>query len=183
MISRLPSHCIFIIVVLATILLSTTSFTDAQSCNGILISYSSGIGVRLPPNVTDPKKQPYRFESTLTVLNNGLDELKSWKVFVGFQHNEFLVSASNAVIADGTTLPAAVGNGTVFAGFPMTDLKTAVETAGDLTQMQSQIKLVGTVFGVAPPAIPLPSSINLANDGFICGKTTGQGSFILKFYV
>ncbi|MCI61850.1 COBRA-like protein 7-like, partial [Trifolium medium] len=76
--------------------LSTTSFTDAQSCNGILISYSSATGVPLPPNVTDPKKQPYRFESTLTVLNNGLDELKSWKVFVGFQHNEFLVSASNA---------------------------------------------------------------------------------------
>ncbi|XP_058757876.1 COBRA-like protein 7 [Vicia villosa] len=176
MISQLRSHyCFFSIVVLATILLATTSFTDAQTCNGILVSYSAGTGVRLPPNVTDPKKQPYRFESTLTVLNSGLDELKSWKVFVGFRHDEFLVSASGAVLADGTTLPAAVGNGTVFAGYPMTDLKTAVETAGDLTQMEARIDLIGTVFGVAPPSVPLPSSINLANDGFICGKATGQG--------
>jgi len=115
------------------------------------------------------------------VLNNGLDELKSWKVAVEFQHDEYLVSASNAVLADGTTLPAQVGNGTVFAGFPQTDLKTAVETAGDLTQMQAQVSLVGTVFGVAPPDVPLPKSINLANDGFICQKTTGQGTFFSFF--
>ncbi|KAJ1383295.1 COBRA, plant [Sesbania bispinosa] len=174
MIVSFSHHCCFGIAVLA-IFLATTSFTDAQSCNGILLSYAYTGGTRLPPNVTDPKQQPYRFESTLSVLNNGLDELKSWKVFVGFQNDEYLVSASNAVLADGTTLPAAVGNGTVFAGYPMTDLKTAVETAGDLTQMQVQIELVGTVFGVAPPSVPLPSSINLANDGFVCRKSTAQG--------
>jgi len=177
----LRNLCSFFTVLLATIILTTTSFTDAQSCNGILVSYSSSAGVQLPPNVTDPKKQPYRFESTLSVLNNGLDELKSWKVAVEFQHDEYLVSASNAVLADGTTLPAQVGNGTVFAGFPQTDLKTAVETAGDLTQMQAQVSLVGTVFGVAPPDVPLPKSINLANDGFICQKTTGQGTFFSFF--
>ncbi|XLR66309.1 hypothetical protein S83_016981, partial [Arachis hypogaea] len=125
---------------------------------------------RLPPNVSDAARQPYWFESTLIVLNNGLDDLKSWKVFVKFQHNEFLISASGAVLADGTTLPTAIGNGTIFAGYPMTDLKTAVETASDLTQMQVQIDLVGTIFGVAPPTVPLPSSINLGNDGFICKK-------------
>ncbi|KAL1334884.1 hypothetical protein HN51_063836 [Arachis hypogaea] len=165
------------VAVLSIILIQTTPFSTAQSasCNGILVSYAYTGGTRLPPNVSDAAKQPYRFESTLTVLNNGLDDLKSWKVFVKFQHNEFLVSASGAVLADGTTLPAAVGNGTIFAGYPMTDLKTAVETAGDLTQMQVQIDLVGTVFGVAPPTVPLPSSINLANDGFICKKPTGQG--------
>ncbi|XLU20034.1 hypothetical protein S245_056100, partial [Arachis hypogaea] len=111
--------------------------------------------------------QPYRFKSTLTVLNNGLNDLKSWKVFVKFQHNEFLVFASGVVLAVGTTLPATIGNGTIFAGYPMTDLKIAVETTSDLTQMQDQIDLVGTVFGMAPPTIPLPSSINVANDGFI----------------
>ncbi|XLR27492.1 hypothetical protein HN51_040772 [Arachis hypogaea] len=113
------------------------------------------------------KRQPYRFKSTLTVLNNGLNDLKSWKVFVKFQHNEFLVFASGVVLAVGTTLPATIGNGTIFAGYPMTDLKIAVETTSDLTQMQDQIDLVGTVFGMAPPTIPLPSSINVANDGFI----------------
>ncbi|KAJ1417470.1 DHS-like NAD/FAD-binding domain superfamily [Sesbania bispinosa] len=35
--------------------------------------------VELPPELTNPKLQLYWFESTLSVLNNGLDELKSWK--------------------------------------------------------------------------------------------------------
>lgn len=177
----LRSHCCYLgIIAGLAVFLATTSFADAQSCNGILVSYAYTGGLRLPPNVSDSAKQPYRFESTVTVLNNGLDELKSWKVFVGFDHDELLVSASNAVLADGTTLPAAVGNGTVFAGFPMTDLKTAVETAGDLTQMQAQIELVGTVFGVAPPSVPMPKSINLANDGFLCRKSTAQGNLLLR---
>ncbi|KAE8683353.1 hypothetical protein F3Y22_tig00111208pilonHSYRG00012 [Hibiscus syriacus] len=113
---------------------------------------------------TDPKHQPYRFESVLKVLNNGDEKLKSWKVFVGFRNDEYLVSASNAVLADGTSLPANVGNGTVFAGYPMTDLKTAIETAGDLNQIQVQVKLLGTQFGVKPPNVPLPETIQLAND-------------------
>ncbi|KAG4912216.1 hypothetical protein JHK82_052796 [Glycine max] len=41
----------------------------------------------------------------MTMLNNGLDELKSWEAFVGFDHDELLVSASNVVLPNGTTLP------------------------------------------------------------------------------
>ncbi|KAK4283408.1 hypothetical protein QN277_000360 [Acacia crassicarpa] len=149
---------------------------SSDSCNGIFLSYVYNGGRQLPPNVSDSAKQPHRFESTLTVVNNGLDELQSWKVFVGFQHDEYLVSASNAVIAAGDTLPADVRNGTILSGFPVTDLKTAAETAGDLTQMQVQINLVGTQYGVEPPAVPLPSNITLANDGFVCPKSTGQGN-------
>ncbi|PQQ16586.1 COBRA-like protein 7 [Prunus yedoensis var. nudiflora] len=123
----------------------------SDSCNGVFLSYAYTTGAKLPPELkSNPKSQPYRFESVLTVLNNGLEDLKSWRVFVGFKNDEYLVSASNAVLADGTSLPGSVGNGTVFAGFPMTDLKTAIETAGDLTQMQVQVKLLGTQFGVAP---------------------------------
>lgn len=120
----------------------------SDSCNGIFLSYTYTTGNRIHPIVTDPTNQAYRFESTLTVLNNGRHELKSWRAFVGFQHNELLVSASNAVLADGSSLPAEVVNGTVFAGFPMSDLKSAVETAGDLTQMEVRVGLVGTQFGV-----------------------------------
>ncbi|XP_022760636.1 COBRA-like protein 7 [Durio zibethinus] len=145
----------------------------ADSCNGIFLSYAYSSGTKLKP--TDPAHQPYRFESVLTVLNNGDEKLKSWRVFVGFKNDEFLVSASNAVLADGTSLPANVGNGTVFAGYPMSDLNTAIETAGDLSQMQVQVKLVGTQFGVAPPDVPLPESIKLANDGFVCPKASLQG--------
>lgn len=95
----------------------------------------------------------------MTILNNGLNELKSWRVFVGFQHNELLVFATNVVLADVTSsLPAFVGNGTVFAGLPETDLKSAVETARDWTQMEVQIRLVDTQFGVGAPNVPLPAN-------------------------
>lgn len=161
-----------------------TPFTAAQTpapspssdaCNGIFLSYAYTGGAQIPP--TDPANQAYRFESTLTVLNNAAEELKSWRVFVGFQYDELLVSASGAVVADGSSLPAAVGNGTVFAGYPSSDLKSAIETAGDVTQMQVQVKLVGTQFGVKSPSVPMPSNISLANDGFICPKPAMQGEW------
>lgn len=145
----------------------------ANSCNGIFLSYQYGGGTQLKP--TNPTHQPYRFESTLSIQNNGLDQLKSWKVFVGFKNDEFLVSASNAILADGTSLPASVGNGTIFAGYPMTDLKTPIETAGDYTQTSVQVKLLGTQFGVPLKNVPWPSNIALANDGFVCPKTTKEG--------
>lgn len=136
----------------------------------------------MPNHTSDPTRQPYRFESVLTVLNNGIVDLKSWRVFVGFKHDEYLVSASNAVLPDGTSLPGSVRNGTVFSGYPMTDLKTAVETAGDLTQIQVQVQLVGTQFGVAPPTVPLPSSISLANDGWVCTRPAARGKLLFLFF-
>ncbi|KDP27873.1 hypothetical protein JCGZ_18953 [Jatropha curcas] len=146
----------------------------ASACNGIFLSYQYEGGTQLKPTV--PTNQPYRFESTLSIQNNGVDELKSWKVFVGFANDELLVSASNAILADGTSLPAKVGNGTVFAGYPMTDLKTPIETAGDSTQTSVQVKLLGTQFGVPLKDVPWPSNITLANDGFVCPRTTKEGS-------
>lgn len=99
-------------------------------------------------------------------------------MFVGFQHGEILVSADQAILADGTSLPAKVGNsGTFLAGFPMTNLKTAVETAGDPTQTTVQVKLVGTEFGIGPPRVPLPASLYLANDGYSCPNYTMEGRF------
>ncbi|XP_057486307.1 LOW QUALITY PROTEIN: COBRA-like protein 7 [Actinidia eriantha] len=167
------------------LLLSSLSLSHAQSiapspaadaCNGIFLSYAYTSGVQLPPTLkSNPTRQPYRFESTVTIINNGLDPLKSWKVWVGFTHEEYLVSASNAILADGTSLPAAVETGTVFAGYPSTDLETAIETAGDLTQMSTRIDLVGTQFGVGSPNIPMPVNISLANDGFVCPNPTLQG--------
>ncbi|KAK7246334.1 hypothetical protein RIF29_41200 [Crotalaria pallida] len=177
----MASHVFFFSFTIAIIAIFTItpSFSQPQTaatCNGIFLSYTYTGGHRLPPNVSHAKDQPYRFESTLTVLNNGPEELKSWRVYVGFQHNEWLVSSSNAVLADGRGLPSAVGNGTVFGGSDVTDLKTAVETAGDLMQMRVEVKLVGTQFGVAPPSVPMPLALNLSNDGFVCGQLNGKGN-------
>lgn len=84
------------------------------------------------------------------------------------------------MLADGNSLPGRVGNGTVFAGFPGTDLKTAIETAGDMTQMSAQVDLVGTQFGIGPPGIPMPDNITLANDGFVCPRATMQGRRVMQ---
>lgn len=81
-------------------------------------------------------------------------------------------------MTDGTILPADVSNGTSFSGFPNTDLKTAIETAGDLEQMEAVVKLVGTQFGVKPPNVPLPGNITLMNDGFVCPKPSLRGEII-----
>ncbi|XP_060178965.1 COBRA-like protein 7 [Lycium barbarum] len=167
-----------ILLISLPVSISQTSSNNARDCNGIFITYDYNSGFPIPPTVlaSESNNQAYNFRSTLTILNNIPDELKSWKVFVGFQHREFLVSASQAVLADGTTLPGDVGNGTVFAGFPTTDLKSAIQTAGDVNQMEARIKLVGTQYGVASPAVPLPSSISLANDGFLCPTSISQGN-------
>lgn len=167
-------------LIIAAIIPIALSQTEApspasDSCNGIFVSYAYTSGAKIPPNLNSGP-QPYRFESTLTVLNNGLEELKSWRAFVGFQHNEYLVSASGAVLANGTSIPTTVGGGVVFAGYPSTDLKTAIETAGDVTQMQVQVKLLGTQFGVASPNVPMPTNVSLVNDGFVCPKPTMQGN-------
>ncbi|KAK2994448.1 hypothetical protein RJ640_001264 [Escallonia rubra] len=58
-----------------------------------------------------------------------------------FQHDEYLVSASNVVLADESSVPGLVGNGTIFAGYPSGDLKTGIETAGDLTQMSARLRI------------------------------------------
>lgn len=160
-------HKLVLLFIISILSLRTTPITAQPQppiCNAIFITYTYGSGYPIPP--TDPTHQAYRFQSTLTLLNNGIEELKSWRVFVGFQHNELLVSASNAVLADGTPLPANVSGGATISGFPVTDLKTAVETAGDFNQMFAQVNLVGTQFGA--PNISLPDSITLANDGFSC---------------
>ncbi|KAL2459686.1 COBRA-like protein 7 [Forsythia ovata] len=153
----------------------------SDSCNGIFLSYTYKTGKIVPPTLkSNPSRQGYRFESTLLVLNNDLEELKSWRVFVGFQHDEYLVSASNVVLADGSSLPSNVGNGSVFAGYPNADLKTGIETAGDLTQMSVQVDLVGTQFGIGAPDVPLPNNISLVNDGWVCPKPSNQGKSVLQ---
>ncbi|KAK3444471.1 hypothetical protein EUGRSUZ_A00190 [Eucalyptus grandis] len=176
--------------ILLLLLLAAAPFSSAQTtaaapapsaadaCNGVFLSYAYTGGKQLHP--TNATHQAYSFQSTLTVVNQGADELKSWMVSVGFQHDELLVSASNAVLADGSSFPASVGNGTVFAGASMTDLKTAIETAGDATQMGLTVDLVGTQFGVKSPAVPMPANISLANDGFVCPAPTMQGNSTMQ---
>ncbi|XP_074320345.1 COBRA-like protein 7 [Silene latifolia] len=153
----------------------------SDTCNGIYISYNYLSGQILHPiRKSNPTQQPYSFKSTLSILNNDDVELKQWRVFIGFQHKEILVSAAAAVVFNGSSFPADVSDGVVLAGFPMSDLKTGIQTAGDVTAMGVQIQLGGTQFGVGPPAVPLPGNVSLVNDGYTCPKPTKIGNTTLS---
>ena len=105
-------------------------------------------------------------------------------MFVGFQHREILLSATNAIVVDGSgDFPVAVGNGTTITGYPITDLKTAIDTAGDYTQISVQVQFSGTMFGMKEKAIPMPKSIKLANDGWNCPKPTKYRKFFLFVFM
>lgn len=149
---------------------------QAASCNGIFISYRFISRKKEYPRLKNATAQPWAFKSTATVLNTGTTELKEWKMFIKFQHKEMLVSASGATIEDADDLPADVSNGTTLMGSGQSVLKTSIETAGDLTQIQAEIKLVGTQFGVRPPGVPMPKTIRLENDGFKCPAPNRRGA-------
>ncbi|XP_039171803.1 COBRA-like protein 10 [Eucalyptus grandis] len=150
---------------------------EQESCNGIFLTYNFMERTKEYPRIKNASAQAWAFKSQMTVLNAGLEELKAWKVFVGFQHNEILVSAGGAVSIDGEDFPAKVGNnGTTFAGYPQADLKTSIDTAGDINQIQAKIELTGTQFGVKPPGVPMPKTIRLQNDGYKCPAARRRGT-------
>lgn len=140
-----------------------------ENCDGVFVTYAFDNREREYPFVKNVTAQAWAFTSMLTVVNTGLNELKSWKVHIGFQHNELLISTEGAVAVGGDGFPIKAGkNGTVLAGFPQSDLKTAIDTAGDFTQMAAQVKIKGTQFGVAAKSTPMPKTIKLLNDGYKC---------------
>ncbi|KAG5551116.1 hypothetical protein RHGRI_009515 [Rhododendron griersonianum] len=95
-------------------------------------------GRRRDPIAAQGPRLVQRHIRDVMVLNSGTEELKSWKVFIGFQHSEILVSVDGAQVVDADDFPIRVGkNGTTITGYPNTDLKTAIETAADFTQIQA----------------------------------------------
>lgn len=148
---------------------------QAASCNGIFISYQFVSRKKEYPHLKNATAQPWAFKSTATVLNTGTTEMKEWKLFIKFQHKEILVSASGASVEDADDMPADVSNGTTLTGSGQSVLKTSIDTAGDLTQIQAEMKLVGTQFGVRPPGVPMPKTIKLQNDGYKCPAPNRRG--------
>ncbi|KAL1537363.1 COBRA-like protein 10 [Salvia divinorum] len=144
-------------------------------CNGIYLTYAFESRIREYPYLKNVTAQPWAFKSTATITNAGLYELKNWKIFISFQNEEILVSVSNAVVTDVDELPAPVGNGTTLSGFPQTDLKTSVLTAGDLDQIQAKVEMKGSLFGIKPPGFPMPRTIKLVNDGYKCPAPARKG--------
>lgn len=151
---------------------------EQNDCNGIFLSYTFISREKELPRLKNATAQSWAFKSEALILNAGSTELKAWKMFIGFHHREILVSAAGAVVMDGSDFPVDVGNGTTLAGYPMTDLKTSIETAGDINQIQATVELTGTQFGIKPPGVPMPKTIRLVNDGFKCPAPRRRGILI-----
>ncbi|GKV15701.1 hypothetical protein SLEP1_g26465 [Rubroshorea leprosula] len=149
-----------------------------DNCNGIFLSYAFTSRTKEYPHFKNMSAQAWAFSSIATIVNLGTEELKGWKMYVGFQHREVLVSATNAVLVDGYDFPAPVGNGTTLTGYPTTDLKTSIDTAGDWNQISVQVQLTGTMFGMKEKDIPMPKTISLVNDGYICPKPTKYQTYM-----
>ncbi|GKV14357.1 hypothetical protein SLEP1_g25253 [Rubroshorea leprosula] len=149
-----------------------------DNCNGIFLSYAFTSRSKEYPHLKNITAQAWAFSSIATIVNVGTDELKGWKMYVGFQHREVLVSATNAMLVDGYDFPAPVGNGTTLAGYPMTDLKTSIDTAGDWNQIAVQVQFTGTMFGMKEKDIPMPKTISLVNDGYVCPKPTKYPTYM-----
>ncbi|MBA0874453.1 hypothetical protein Goshw_016958 [Gossypium schwendimanii] len=150
-----------------------------DKCNGIFLTYTFTERNKELPHVKNVTAQAWSFKSKATLVNTGLEELKGWKMFIRFQHREVLVSATNAILVNGAgDFPAKVEKGATLSGYPNTDLKTSVDTAGDLTKMSTEIEFTGTMFGLNEKAIPLPKSIRLANDGWKCPTLTTYRTFL-----
>ena len=151
---------------------------ELDNCDGVFLTYTLLGREKEFPRVKNVSKQAWAFKAEATLMNVGDEELKGWRMYIGFQHREILVSADGAVPIDAEDFPAAVGNGTTLAGNPMTDLKTAIETANDFNQMRVRVQMSGTQFGLGAGATPLPKTIKLVNDGFKCPGASRRGIYI-----
>ncbi|KAG6483982.1 hypothetical protein ZIOFF_060775 [Zingiber officinale] len=161
----------------------TTTLTPAPApasppeslCNGIFLSYVLELRERIHPFTSNPADQHYSFRATAIVLNHGTADLVTWTLLVPFRHRELLISvdggvlanASNSVLPYNTTLDA---NVTAFSGYPNMDLKTPIEMTNDLSQIQTKISLVGTLFGSPSPTVPLLEFLDLDDPSYICAQ-------------
>lgn len=62
-------------------------------------------------------------------------------MFIKFQYDEILVTANEAVLIGGERFPNSGRKWDGLVGSPQADLKTAIETAGNLSQIRVLIKL------------------------------------------
>ncbi|XP_073126976.1 COBRA-like protein 10 [Henckelia pumila] len=184
---RIRWSCVLLVLFVSTINFSNAQDFDTpetppaeqENCDGIFVSYTFMGREKEYPFVKNVSAQAWSFNAMLSVLNAGARELKSWKVFVGFQYRELLVSADGAVVVDGEGYPVRVGNnGTTFAGYPQADLKTAIETANDYGQMMVEVNLKGTQFGLGTKGTPMPRKLKLVNEGYKCPAATRKGSYM-----
>ncbi|KAJ9551308.1 hypothetical protein OSB04_015353 [Centaurea solstitialis] len=152
---------------------------EMNTCNGVFLQYNFISKEKEFPYLDNATAQSWAFKSELVAINAGTTEVRAWKALVGFHHDEVLVSTEGGSILNvGASFPFKVdGNGTYVVGYPQSDLKTAIETAGDMSQMAAKVKFKGSLFGGKEGNCPMPKKLKLENDGFKCPAPTKKGKF------
>jgi hypothetical protein len=163
---------------------STGLLAAQKQCTGVFLQYTAGPPTEIPPYAANISKQPYSFDSVVTLTNLGYFPLQQWEVSMDFQYNEIIAKVTDATLLGGTTtLPGFVwSNDTTVVGVSSPSLLTSIDTAEDLTLISANFTFKGTEFGFNKSGFsPLPRSIHLVNDGYNCtGIANGQG-IILRF--
>ena len=78
------------------------------------------------------------------------------------------------MLEDGSAAPWNVSQGAVLApSSTSSSLKTAIETAGDMSQISRQYVITGTEFG--RKLSPMPRNINLTSAGYNCSVASSYG--------
>ncbi|XP_024959676.1 COBRA-like protein 10 [Cynara cardunculus var. scolymus] len=146
---------------------------EMNTCNGVFLQYTFDSREKEFPHLKNVTAQSWAFKSELIAINAGTTEVKAWKALIGFHHDEVIVSTEGGSILNGDSFPFKVDkNGTYVTGYPQADLKTAIDTAGDINQMAAKVKFKGTLFGGKVGNAPMPKKLKLQNDGFKCPAPT-----------
>lgn len=106
--SRAVIICVFFNILAVRVMISRaqdneeTGKKEAEKidCDGIYLTYTFISRTKEYPYLKNVTTQPWAFKSAATITNAGLYPLKNWKIFIGFQNDELLVSATNAIITD-----------------------------------------------------------------------------------
>ncbi|KAG0576258.1 hypothetical protein KC19_5G067300 [Ceratodon purpureus] len=145
-------------------------------CDGVDVVYVTTFTEKIYPFLNDtPWLQPYKFESVVTVTNMGYRTVEGWGIGINYTHHEILVAATGGmVLENGQLMPVDVSNGTILTQIPVGVLKNAIETAGDISQIQKTFAITGTEFG--KKLDPMPSSINITVKGYNCSEALLYGN-------
>lgn len=87
---------------------------------------------------------------------------------------QIIVSGGGLVLENGSAAPWNVSQGAILApSSTSSSLKTAIETAGDMSQISRQYVITGTEFG--QKLSPMPRNINLTSTGYNCSVASSYG--------
>jgi hypothetical protein len=68
-------------------------------CQGVLVVYETTFTKKIYPYLNDtPWIQPYRFQATATLLNEGYSSIENWEMGILYQHGEVRIRIPETIL-------------------------------------------------------------------------------------